>query len=371
MLIKQVTVEGKDFKTIFKEFMVPVVAILLALIVGSIFIKFSGRSVLEAYKALFTGALGGWLSLSKTLVETTPLIFTGLAVAFAFRCGLFNIGGEGQFIIGAIFSAYLGYTLALPGIIHIPVCLMGGIIGGGVWGALAGWLKARYGAHEVITTIMLNFIASKLGLYLVNGPMQEPTHLRPITPKISASAELWRFASPSRLNIAIFIGIMCIVLIYYILQKTTLGYEIRAVGFNPWAAEYAGITVKRNIILAMFISGALAGMAGATQVMGIAHSYNNELSAGLGFQGIAVALLGRNNPFGVGLAAFLFGALINGAIKMQSLARTPKEIIQVIQGLVIIFVAADQIARFFLQIKLNKKRQADAMHLQQEQGEKC
>lgn len=328
-----------------RELLIPVLAVILALLVGAIFIKLSGKSIILSYYALILGATKG---IGETLLKTTPLIFCGLAVAFAFRCGLFNIGAQGQFLIGAAVSAYLGYAIKAPFFIHILICCCGAIIFGGLWGGIAGYLKARFGSHEVITTIMLNFIALKFTEYLVNGPLKDPVGNTPITPRIEITAELWRIPGYGRLNLSLILALLTAIFIYYLLNRTTVGYEVRAVGFNPLAAEYGGINVSKNVVIAMFISGALAGLAGSCEVMGSFRYFSPEMVGEYGFEGIAVALLAGNNPLAVIISAFLFGSLSNGAIAMQAIAKTPKQIASIIQGLVIMFVAADQLVRYFL-----------------------
>lgn len=318
----------------------PIVAVIFGLLIGAIFMLAIHKDPLEAYLVLWNSSFGSLRGFYETLVNTTPLIFTGLAVAFAFRTGLFNIGGEGQFLVAYTATAWVGYALSLPWFLHIPLALVAGIIAGGLWGGFAGYLKATLGVHEVITTIMMNYIALYFTGYLIGGPLMKPGPI-PATPKILKSSYLWRIPH-SRLNLGFLIAILVAILIYYILWKTTIGYEVRAVGLNSNAAEYGGINVARNMVLAMFISGALAGLAGSVQVMGLDHrAYQPFGAIGFGFTGIAVALLGKNHPGGVILGAFLFGILSRGANQMQSMAGVPKEVIQIIQALIIFFVAAE------------------------------
>ncbi|MGE5588137.1 MAG: ABC transporter permease [Clostridia bacterium] len=329
-----------------RELLIPVIAVMLALMLGAVLVRLGGKSPAAAYSALVRGAFGGVGNLAETLINVTPLIFTGLAVALSFRCGLFNIGAEGQLIMGQVVSAWVGFALAgLPAFVHMPLALVAGVAAGAVWGAVPGYLKARLGVHEVINTIMMNYIALYFSHYLVIGPLKAPGPL-PVTPTIAPAARLWRFLPPTRLHLGVILAMVAVWLVYYVLFQTTLGYEIRAVGENPEAARYGGISVRRNIVLAMVMSGGLAGAAGAVQVLGLQYKFLDIFSfTGYGFDGIAVALLGRNHPLGVLAAACLFGTLARGAILMQSIARIPKEIIGIVQATIVLFVAADEIIR--------------------------
>jgi ABC-type uncharacterized transport system permease subunit len=344
-------------------------------------LKASWDAVLQAYSALFGGALGrpadiiaGFQSyfstgqtaalykaiypFTESLVLTTPYIFLGLAVALGFRCGLFNIGAEGQFFMGALGAAFIGYSITgLPWFIHLPLAMLGGALAGAIWGAIPGYLKARFGAHEVVNTIMMNWIAFRLSDWLLNGPMKA-TGYRPVTSNVEVTAELPRFfPDPLRFNWGFVLALLFAVLVYWLLFKTTFGFEVRAVGANPDAAKYSGMSVIRNFVLVMTLSGALAGMAGATQVLGTDHWVGQGFSAGYGFDSIALALLGKSHPFGVVLAALLFGILRGGATSMQSLARIPIHIISVIQGMVIIFVAAPAIIRWIYRLRIGGAEQ--------------
>jgi len=332
-------------------------------------------AVTKAYGALFLGALGNPKDIvaafqnyfatgqteplfksiypfTESLVTATPYIFAGLAVAVGFRCGLFNIGAEGQFYMGALGSAYIGYSISfLPWFIHLPLALLGGAAAGAVWGAIPGYLKARFGAHEVVNTIMLNWIAFRLTDWLLNGPMKAVGY-RPVTPTINSTAELPRFFPPPlRFNLGFFLALAIAGLVYWFLFRTTLGFEIRSVGANPSASKYAGMNITRNFVLVMTISGALAGLAGAAQVLGTDHWIGQGFSAGYGYDSIALALLGNSHPLGVVIAAILFGILRSGATSMESLAGIPIDIISVIQSLIIVFVAAPQIIRWLYRLR--------------------
>jgi len=285
-------------------------------------------------------------------VTATPYIFAGLAVALGFRGGLFNIGAEGQFYVGALGSCYIGYSITtLPWFIHLPLALLGGALAGAIWGAIPGYLKAKFGAHEVVTTIMMNYVAMLLTSWLLEGPMKASGY-RPVTPTIQTTAELPRFfPDPLRFNWGFFLGLAAAAFVYWFLFKTTLGFEIRAVGSNPDAAKYAGMSVVKNFVLVMALSGALAGLAGSAVVLGPDLWIGEGFSGGYGFDSIALALLGNSHPVGVVLAALLFGILRFGATSMQSLAGIPIDIISVIQSLIIIFVAAPEIIRWLYRLR--------------------
>ena len=379
---KPKTSEGIGGGSLRDALRIPALAVLTGLIIGAFAIILSGENVFTAYGALFVGSFGdpiryyegfqqlfttgqtaGLLKaiypLTESFVTATPYIFAGLSVALGFRCGLFNIGAEGQFFIGALSSAYVGYSLVgLPAYIHLPLALLGGALGGALWGFIPGYLKAKFGAHEVVNTIMMNWIAFKLSDWLLNGPMKA-SGFRPVTPNVELSATLPRFfPDPIRLNWGLILAFAVAYALYWFLFKTTLGFEIRSVGANPDAAKYAGMNIVRNLVLVMALSGGLAGLAGSAQVLGVDHWVGQGFSAGYGFDAIALALLGKSHPFGVVLAALLFGFLRSGATRMQSIAGIPIDIISIIQGLVIIFIAAPDIIRWLYRIKDAKVEEA-------------
>jgi simple sugar transport system permease protein len=332
-------------------------------------------SIRNAYVALFEGSFGqpaeiakgiatlratgdgsGLLSalrpFSESLVISTPYIFAGLAVALGFRGGVFNIGGEGQLFVGGLASVYVGYAVTgLPWYIHLPLAVLAGMAAGAVWGAIPGFLKARTGAHEVINTIMMNYIAFRLTDHLLQGPMARPDGL-PITPEVLPSAYLPALLEqPVRLHAGFLLALLMAVLVYLFLWKTTHGFEIRMVGANPRAAHYAGVAITGITVLTMALSGALAGLAGTNQVLGVDHRMVRAFSKGYGFDSIALALLGNSHPLGVVLASLLFGFLRGGAARMQSVAGVPVELIRIVQGMVIIFVAAPEIIRGIYMLK--------------------
>ena len=357
-----------DYFTLLEK-ITPLIAVVLALLVGAIVIILIGENPVFVYKTLFSYAIGNRDGWGNVLFRATPLIFTGLAVAFAFRCGLFNIGGEGQVYIGSFLATWVGFTFTnLPAFILIPLCILAAAAGGALWAAIPGILKAKTGVHEVIVTIMMNWIAASLTFFLVLKFKAPPTEamiaagvkqMIPHTSEIAEAARLPRiytifkflnidFPAYNQVNVSFFIAIGVAILAYYILWKTNLGYEIRAVGYSPLAAEYGGISVAKNIILAMMISGAFAGLVGTNEVMGYKYRWRQEIFTGLGFNGIAVALLGKNHPLGVVLAAILFGILNYGGaiVNIYTKGRIPRELIMVLQAVIVIFVViSDEVVK--------------------------
>jgi simple sugar transport system permease protein len=371
--------------------LIPALAILSGLILGGLIIVLTTEEVYAAwgqsplaglgtawdvvstsYAALFTGSIGdpariitalqsgdalairrAFNPILESLVATTPFIFGGLAVALGFRTGLFNIGVEGQLFVGAIFAAFVGYSVqGLPAIIHIPLALLAGALGGALWGFIPGWLKAKTGGHEVINTIMLNFIAFRMSDWLLSGPMKRPDSFNPISPNIQDSAKLPRFfESPIRFHSGFFIALGVAWLVYWFLFKTKWGFDLRTVGANPNAARYAGMNIVISTILAMTISGALAGLAGTNEVLGLNHNLAMAFSSGTGFDSIALALLGKSHPLGVVLASLLFGTLRNGATRMQLAADIPIDIISVLQAMILAFIAAPAIIRTIYRLR--------------------
>ena len=351
---------------------VPVLTALIAFLIGGLVVLATGHNPLAAYRDIFNGAGLNWIfhpttdtadtaayNLSQTLLQTTTLILTGLAVAFAFRCGMFNIGGQGQYFIGLYAANWIGYSFAgMATFPHIVLGIAGATLAGAVWAGIAGFLKAAVGAHEVISTIMLNWIAIWVGQYLFGdgGPLQNAENKAlPISNDIADSAKLpvfWGDKELQGLHIGFFIALAALVVFWIVLNRTTLGYEVRAVGYNPEAAAYGGISVKKNLIRAMAISGAFAGLAGGLDMLGYLYRYgvSDIPVSAVGFLGIAVALLGRNTAVGVGLAALLFGALLFGTTHgLQSSAIDPQlagNLTYMIQGLIVLFVGADAIILF-------------------------
>lgn len=330
-----------------QKLLYPLSALLCALIVGFFLIQWMGQNPWKAYTVMFSGAFGSPVNWAETLIYVSPLLLTGLSIAVAYRCGLFNIGAEGQFIMGMMAAAWIGACdLGLPAWLHIPLTMLLGTCAGFLWGVIPGFLKAKYGAHEVISTIMTNHIAMYFTGFLVNKVLMAPPYTSPVTRTIAATAKLAKILPPSRLSSGIFIALATLAATYFFLWKTKWGYEIRAVGLNQDAARYAGINVPQKIVLAMGISGAVAGLAGALQIQGCQYCFNDLATfPGYGMDGIAVSLLGNNHPLGVLLAALLFGAMNSGAIQMQSTAGVPRDLIGILQAIIIFFVAADALLK--------------------------
>ncbi|MFX1540884.1 MAG: ABC transporter permease [Promethearchaeota archaeon] len=317
-------------------------SILLALVIAGLLMLALGFDPFSAYFNLLRGALS---NPDQILWRATPLIFTGLAVALAFKTGLFNIGAEGQLHIGAMVAAVIGAYIALPIVIHPIVAILVAAIAGGLWGLIAGLLKAYRGAHEVVTTIMLNYIAIIITQWLASGPLMDLTPVNPFpqTYPILPTAALPKLLTSNFVHMGFILALLTILAVAYFLNKTVLGFEMRAVGFNPTAAETAGINSKRTLALSLGISGGIAGLAGASEVLGTFGRFVAGFSPGYGFDGITVAVLGNNSPWGVLFGALFLGLLRAGSISMQVTAQVPIEMIGVIQGLIILFVAAPRL----------------------------
>ena len=324
------------------------ISFLISLVLAGIIIAAAGYSPVEAYSAMLGGAFGSTYNLAQTAGTAIPLIFAGLAMAVASKAGIFNIGIEGQILAGALPAALAGtYITGLPAVLHIPVCILVAAIFGGIWAMLAAVIKNKLQISEVIITIMLNYVALYLVEYLVNNPFKsEGMVVR--TEEIQDSARLVSLVAHTRLNTGIFIALLAVFLFWVLFYKTKLGYEMRATGDSPFAAESAGINNKKNLLAAMFISGALAGMfisgalagiGGACEVMGVQGYYISGMTTGYGFSGIAIAVMGHNQPLGTLASALLFGALNAGASSMNRMTDIPGEFISVLQALIILFIS--------------------------------
>ena len=366
----------------------PILTTLLAFVIGGIVVAATGHNPISTYKGIFEGTGLNWFfpwvtgaerdtaefNLQQTLLVSTPLILTGLAVAFAFRCGMFNIGGQGQYIVGAIVAVWVGSSWAsLPGVPHAIIAILLAMLAGALWAGIAGILKATVGAHEVITTIMLNWIAYWIGTYAfgLGGPLQNDQNASvPISNDVVQDAKLhvwWGDPLLQGLHIGFFIAIAALVVYWFVLNRTTLGYEVRAVGYSPEAARYGGINVSRNFFLAMAIAGTFAGLGGALDMLGWQHRLGqlDVQTTQIGFFGIAVALLGRNTAIGVFFSSLLFGGLLYGT-STRSLDPDvfPPELAgnltRMIQALVLLFVGADLIVLYIWNLRRRLRRRAAA-----------
>jgi len=364
--------EQRRFRIPWAEVVTTAMAFVLALLVGALLMVvsdaevaakwayFFGRpgdalsaswdKVYGAYSALLRGSVGGWGPITETTAQAAPLICAGLGVGLAFRAGLFNIGAQGQAIVGSILAAYAGFAWHLPPVIHLVAAIALGIVGGAFWGAIVGWLKARSGAHEVIVTIMMNYVAiGLLAWLLTTTAFRRPGRADPISPIVDWNATLPRLEG-SRLHLGFLIALLAAVFVWWLLDRSTIGFAIRAVGANPHAAATAGMSVGRTTVITMTVAGALAGLAGVQYALGPSVLGTPvPLSAGLvgtvGFDAITVALLGRSRPLGTVLAGLLFGGLHAGGLAMQSMADTPLTLTTVLQALIVLFVAAPGLVR--------------------------
>ncbi|NUQ84866.1 MAG: ABC transporter permease [Anaerolineales bacterium] len=335
--------------------LLPVFATLAALLVGAVMLLFLKVNPIEAYLSLWDGAFGSANSLAETLVKATPLLLVALGICISFRGNVINIGGEGQMIVGAILATWVGLKFTnLPGWVIIPAAMLTGFLGGAIWGGIPGFLKAYFSVNEILSTVMMNAIAVQLMNFLLRGPMIDPAQAElaskiPQTARLIEAFRLARFV-PTRLHLGVLIAVILAILVYILLWRTTIGYRIRAVGHNPHAAKYAGINVKRYIVLSLLLSGAFAGLAGAIQVYGVNYRMITDGSASgftgsAGFNGIVAALFGQLHPILSIPASILFGALLVGANKMQRVVQVPSALVIALNGLVVVFVVSSEIWR--------------------------
>jgi simple sugar transport system permease protein len=370
-----------------------VLAVVLALVVGGVLIAAADPRVQEtlgyvtarpsdffaavggavggAYTALLQGAVVDWTAatparvvrpITETLTVATPLIAAGLGVALGFRAGLFNIGAQGQIVLGAVLAGSVGFMLDLPVGVHLLLALVGGVVGGALWGGIAGGLKARTGAHEVIVTIMLNYVALRLVEYLLTlRAFQREGQANPITPPVAGTAELPRLLGDGfRLHAGFLLVLLAAVGVWWLLERSTTGFALRAVGANPAAARTAGISVPRSYLVVMLLSGGLAGLAGAVHLLGTEGSLTAGVAGSFGFDAITVALLGRSRPGGVVAAGLLFGALQAGGVAMQARTGTPIDIVLVVQSLIVLFIAAPPLVRAIFRLRAPKVEESRA-----------
>ena len=333
---------------------VPLLAVFFSFIVGAILIMMAGKSPILAYKALFKGSFGTLPLFFQMLNKATPLLFTGLAVAVAYRAKVINIGGEGQLVMGALGATLAGIYLDLPAIIHIPITIAAAFIFGSLWVVIPAFLKIKKDVNPVISTIMMNYVAALFVQFLVVGPLKHPGELL-ATDWLKKSAWLpFIIGAPFRLGAGILLGIVCAVALSFLLNKTVSGYEIKAVGFNQRASKVAGINVEKNMLIALMISGGLAGLAGGIEVTSFFHRLYDGFSPGYGFDGISVALLARSNPYGVILTSLLFAILRSGAVSMQTSVGVSRNVVDAMQGVIILFIAGEAMITLLI-AKFKKK----------------
>ncbi|MEE9582903.1 MAG: ABC transporter permease [Acidimicrobiia bacterium] len=355
-----------------RALMLPALALVTALIIGAVIIavtdvdtlrvwgddpveafRLTVSGIADAYRALFVGSLGSPRAITETLFAATPLILAGLAVAIGFQAGLFNIGVNGQMHIGGMAALWVGFSVALPTIVHIPVALFAAVIAGAIWGGIAGFLKARTGAHEVITTIMLNFIALFLVDYLLKSSIFRAAGRNdPISRPAEASAQFPTLLGDFRLHIGFLVALAAVLFAWWLMYRTTIGFEFRAVGANPEGSRYAGMNVAWIYLSVMAVCGALAGVGGANQILGL-EPYRgiSNFAGSVGFDAIALALLGRSHPVGVLFAGLLFGGLRAGGREMQGAAGIPIDLVLVLQALIIVLIAAPEMVRAIYRLK--------------------
>ncbi len=327
----------------------PVISIIVALCLVAIILLALDKNPISVFASMFEGAFGTTNAIAETLLKASTLILVGLAYAFAAKCGLVNIGIEGQLYMGALGSTAAGIYLDLPMVIHIPVCFIAGFICGGIWGGIVAYFKNQFGSNEVITTVMMNYVAIYFIGFMVTGPMKDPEGVNPQTASVAESAQIPLLIEDTRLNWGFVFALLLLVVYYIYWSRTKMGYEMSVVGKNNNVGAYAGMSVKRVVMMSMVVSGGLGGMAGTLEILGNQLRLKEGFSSGFGFDGIAVALLGSNSAPGILFSSVLFGALRTGGNRIQMTEGVPSAITGIVQGLVILFVLVD-----FLRIRSKK-----------------
>lgn len=356
---------SKIFNSKRLDSFLPVIAALAAFVIGAGMLLIMGTNPLVAYQAMLNGAFGNQNALAETVVKAVPLLLIGLGICISFRAKVINIGAEGQMIVGALMAVAFGLAVQWPGWLALPVALFIGFFGGAVWGAIPGVLKAYFNVNEILSTVMMNAIAVQLMNFLLGGPMMDPKQAQalgklPETARLDAAYHLARLLPPTRLHAGVLIALVLAVVVYILLFHTTLGYRIRAVGFNPFASRYGGIRVRRQVVIALLLSGAFAGLAGAIQIYGLNYRMITDgsptgFTGGAGFNGIVTALFGGLHPLGAIPASFFFGALLVGANAMQRVTQVPSSFVTVLNGMVVVFVVS---AAIWKELRERKRRMA-------------
>ncbi len=333
--------QARDVRAFALKVFYPILAIIIALVFTGFIIFFMGFSPLEAYAMMVSGSMKNLSAIGETVVSAVPLIFSGLSFAFAYKSGIFNIGVEGQIYIGALFTILVGTLKGIPPVIHMPLTIAAGFVGGALWGLLIGWLKVRFGAKEMITSIMLNYVATIFISYCVSGPMKEQSGSgMSQTEAVAEGIRLPRFVAGTRLHAGVFLALAALFFFWIFIWKSKKGYELRVTGLNPNAAQYAGMNTDRNTLLVMLLAGGIAGLAGCVEILALQGRLMAGFAGNIGFNGITVALLGDCNPVGILLSALLFGALNAGSNKMEMLVGVPSATVSIMQGIIILAVVA-------------------------------
>lgn len=354
----QVDIQRKPKRTIslLRKVTGPAIALLLSIAITAVIISLTGKDPILAFESMFAGAFGRIDSVGETLIKAVPLMLAGLGLTICYRTGLTSIGAEGQIVMGGLMATLVGvYMGNLPSYILIPLAFLAAMIGGGIWAGIAGYLKAKLGVSEVINTIMLNYIATFFVSFLIDGPLREPPGFYPQSSLLSENAWLSYLIKGTRMHTGVIVAVVAAVVVYILLWKLPLGYQMRTVGYNPIAAKTNGINVSRNMVLSMFLSGVFCGLAGAIEIMGLHHRLLSGFSSSYGFDAMAVALLGKLHPVGVTIAALLFAAMRVGANTMQRIVQVPAALVNVMQGIVIIMVLMESILRNF-RISFKKRK---------------
>ena len=353
-----VSVEKVPDLSPLKKILSPLIALILGLLIGAILIFLAGSNPLVGYQALYQGTFGSLDSFAEVLIKAIPLVIVGMGIAIAFQASFWNIGGEGQILMGAIMATWIGTMKFLPAPLMLPLILLGSFVAGCLWGSIAGIFKSKFGLNEVIVTIMLNYVAIYFQIYMVRGPLIDKSMpFWPMSEYLPSYASLPRLLSTTRLHAGLLLAIGVIIAAWIILYHSPFGYKIQAIGLNPSAAQYGGINVGRTLILTVGLSGGLAGLVGANEICGVHHRLLDNISAGYGYTAIVVAVLGHLKPLGVLIAGFFFGALIVGTDAIKQMATTPAALVLVFQGMILILVLViDVLFHYHIHVVRKKKR---------------
>ena len=354
---------GKRIGKTAKSLLVSLFALVLAIACGTLLIKMMGKDPSVAFASIYAGSIGTKTAIGETIVKAAPIMLTAMAFAVTFKCGLLNIGAEGQIYMGGLASMVVALCVkGLPFAVHMPLCIIAGMFVGGLWGALAGWLKVKFNADEMITTIMLNYVGTQFANFMVTNVIRDRSASIPQTERAPETAKLTQFIPDTRIHIGVFFAIAALVFYYVFLWKMKAGFRCRVVGANKDAAEFAGISRGKSIVQTMFIAGAFSGLAGATEILGLQIRMLQDFSPGYGFDGIAAAMLGNNSPLGILIASLMFGALKAGSNMMQIMTQVPMATVSLVQGLAILFVIASRFVVEQLEKSSARRKQKGVSH---------